>query len=69
MGSAVSWLGESFEERVRRSGTLVAAGMVVTVPTLFWNHALSFILFGALGLGLTAAGVLLFLHAAVTRRS
>jgi hypothetical protein len=60
-------LQRTLEGRIRVAGRLIAAGLVVQLGTLFWNHALSFILFTSVGALLTSAGVLLYLHTLATR--
>jgi hypothetical protein len=63
----VKRLRRTLEWRIRIAGRLIAAGLLVQLGTLFWNHALSFILFTSVGAGLAGAGVLLYLHTLATR--
>jgi len=55
------------EARVRRAAGLIAAGLVGELVSLYWNHALSFILFAGVSAVLTGGGVLLYLYVVVTR--
>jgi hypothetical protein len=48
------------EARVRLSGGLVLAGLLIELATLFWTHSLSFTLFAALGSPLALAGMAIF---------
>jgi hypothetical protein len=52
--------------RLRQAGALVIAGLLVQGASLFWNHALSFILFISFGCVLFAAGAVLYLYAIVS---
>jgi hypothetical protein len=52
--------------RLRQAGALVIAGLLVQGATLFWNHALSFILFISLGCLLFVAGAVVYLLAIVS---
>ena len=51
----------AIERRLRISGLLVGVGLLLQFFTIFWNHPLSFLLFLALGIPLTLAGVLIYL--------
>lgn len=53
--------------RLQLAGLLIAAGIVVELGTLFWNHPISLFLFLTLGAGLVVAGMLLYLWSVVTR--
>lgn len=58
------------ERRLRRSGILVAIGLVAELISLLWNHPTAFFLFTGAG-ALMAAGVVLYLYslAAVQEQS
>ena len=56
-------LPKSFEASLRLSAGLVVAGLLVALPTLFWTHAISFLLFLGLAAMLVALGVLVYLLA------
>ncbi len=53
--------------RVRGAATLVGAGLIVELGSLYWNGALSFIVFGGAGALLAGAGIALYLYAVATR--
>lgn len=55
--------------RLRQAGGLVIAGLLVQAASLFWNHALSFILFISIGCLLFAAGAVVYLWAVVSNRT
>lgn len=59
---------EGFARRLYISGWLIAAGLVVVLATLFWNHPVSMTLFLCLGAVLVLAGMALFLWSAVSGR-
>lgn len=67
MSEPVAPIGRFREARVRRAACLIAAGLVVELLSLYWNHALSFILFGGVGAMLTGSGILLYLYVVATR--
>lgn len=54
-------LPRTFENRLRLAAGLVLVGLVVALPTLFWTHPLSFMLFVPVASGLTALGILVYL--------
>jgi len=54
---------QSFEARLRLSAGLIVFGLLVALPTLFWTHALSFMLFMVVSGTFTALGVALYLYA------
>lgn len=54
--------------RLRQAGVLVIAGLLVQGASLFWNHALSFILFISAGCLLFGAGAVVYLYAVVSSR-
>jgi energy-converting hydrogenase Eha subunit E len=49
------------EKRLRIAGILVALGLVILFLTIFWNHPLAFVVFLAVGVPITLAGILLYL--------
>ena len=54
--------------RLQLAGLLVAAGIVVELGTLFWNHPVSLFLFLSLGAGLVGTGMVLYLWSVVIRK-
>ena len=54
--------------RLRQAGALIIAGLVVQGASLFWNHALSFILFISIGCLLFGVGAMVYLFAIVSSR-
>ena len=54
-------LPHGFEARLRLSAGLIVFGLLVALPTLFWTHALSFMLFITVSGTFTALGILLYL--------
>ncbi len=59
---------KEFPARLRWAGRLLAAGLLIELPTLLWPHTVSFFLFLGGGALLAGAGVVLYLFAVVTRR-
>ena len=57
----------AIEKRIRWSGLLVVAGLLVQVLTLPWLHPLAFMAFLAIGCPLSLAGVLLYLYSLAAR--
>ena len=53
--------------RLRLAGLLVATGIGIELPTLFWNHPVSLFLFLFLGNVLIGGGMLLFLLSIMKR--
>lgn len=53
------------ERPLRTSVLLIAVGLLVQLGSFTWNHPLAFILFGVGGGGLLAAGLGVFLVAAI----
>jgi hypothetical protein len=51
----------ALSRRLKLSGLLVGAGLVVEAVTLFWQHPTAFLVFLFLGGSLVAAGVLVYL--------
>ena len=62
-----SRLPPALATRLRWAGILIAAGIVIEVATLFWNHTVSLFLFLGPGVLLVGAGMLLYLWSVVTR--
>jgi hypothetical protein len=60
--------GTKMTRRLRQAGALIIAGLLVQGASLFWNHALSFILFISLGCLLFGVGALVYLYAIVSNR-
>jgi hypothetical protein len=56
----------TIERRVRWSGLLVVAGLVLQMLTLLSIHPLAFVSFLLLGCPLVAAGMLLYLYSLVS---
>ena len=56
----------NIERRIRHAGTLIVAGLILQVFTLFSTHPLSFMAFLLIACPLIAAGILLFLSALVS---
>lgn len=54
---------EAFSKKLRTSGLLILAGLLVEALSLVWNHPLSFVAFVGLGGLLLAAGMALYLWA------
>jgi hypothetical protein len=57
--------GLFIERRIRWSGRLIAAGLIVQMLTLLVTHPLAFICFALVGCPLAGAGILLFLYSLV----
>lgn len=55
------------EKRLRLSGILIAAGLLVELITLRWSHPTAFLLFLGLGGLLMAIGILSYLYLLVSR--
>lgn len=56
----------TIERRIRWSGLLVVAGLVLQMLTLLSVHPLAFVSFLLLGCPLVAAGMLLYLYSLVS---
>lgn len=54
------------EKRIRLSGLLLIAGLLVELVTLHWSHPTSFLFFLLLGGLLMATGILMFLLSLVS---
>ena len=54
------------EQRLRRSGKLVAIGLIAELISLLWNHPTAFFLFLGVGALLMVAGILLYFYSLVT---
>ncbi len=57
---------EVLHRRLKLSSTLIAAGLLVEVATLFWSHPLTFLAFILLGGTLVGMGVVLYLYSLVS---
>jgi hypothetical protein len=57
------------EGRIRVSGWLIAAGLLVQLVSLIWTHPLAFMVFLLIGTPLVAVGALLYLFSLVTMNS
>jgi hypothetical protein len=59
------WAQRGDEYRTQRllrwAGGLIAAGLLVQLVTLYWNHPIAFLVFIGLGVSLVAAGILVFM--------
>jgi protein-S-isoprenylcysteine O-methyltransferase Ste14 len=55
--------------RLRQAGGLIIAGLLVQGASIFWNHALSFILFISVGCLLFGMGGVVYLWAIVSNRT
>ncbi len=65
--SSLPGLRNGLAGRLQSSGLLTAAGLGVALPTLFWNHPVSFFLFAVPGAVLVSAGMSLYLWSVATR--
>ena len=54
------------ERRLRRSGLLVAIGLIAELISLLWEHPTAFFLFLGAGAVLIAAGILYYFFSLVT---
>lgn len=54
------------EGRIRWSGMLIVAGLVVQMLTLLWTHPLAFICFALVGCPLVGVGILFYLYSVVS---
>ena len=54
------------EERLKRSGILVAGGLLAELISLLWNHPTAFFLFLGVGAVLIAAGIIYYFYSLVT---
>lgn len=54
------------ERRIRWSGILIGAGLIIQMLTLLWTHPLAFIAFLLVGCPLVAAGILFYLYSVVS---
>jgi hypothetical protein len=59
----------SIERRIRWSGMLIVAGLIVQMLTLLWTHPLAFVCFLLAGCPMVGAGILLFLYSLVSHKS
>ena len=54
------------ELRLRRSGLLVAIGLIAELISLLWNHPTAFLLFLGAGVVLIAAGIIFYFYSLVS---
>jgi hypothetical protein len=54
-------IGVAMEKRLRLAASLVLAGLLVELITLFWSHPTTFLVFLILGGSLIVLGVLVYL--------
>ncbi|HTR48603.1 MAG TPA: hypothetical protein VMM16_14570 [Verrucomicrobiae bacterium] len=52
----------SIERRIRWSGILIGAGLIIQMLSLLWTHPLAFVAFLLIGCPLVAAGILFYLY-------
>jgi uncharacterized membrane protein len=57
------------ERRIRWSGRLIAAGLIVQMLTLLATHPLAFICFAMVGCPLVGVGILVFLYSLVEHQA
>jgi len=57
--------GNFIERRIRWSGILVGAGLIIQMLTLLATHPLAFVAFLLIGCPLVAIGILLYLYSLV----
>jgi predicted membrane channel-forming protein YqfA (hemolysin III family) len=55
------------ERRLRISGSLIIAGLMVEIISLMWSHPTAFLLFLLLGGLLLALGIIIYLYSLVAR--
>jgi hypothetical protein len=55
----------TIERRIRWSGILIVAGLIVQMMTLPWTHPLAFMCFLLIGCPLVAVGILFYLYSLV----
>ena len=56
------------ERRIRYSGILIAAGLIIQLISFIWVQPLAFMAFIVISCPLVAIGILLFLHLLVANR-
>jgi hypothetical protein len=54
------------EQRIRWTGILIVAGLILQMLTLPWTHPLAFVCFLLVGCPLIAAGILIYLCSLAT---
>ena len=64
-GGKVTSQPTKLERRLRRSGLLVAIGLLAELISLLWNHPTAFFLFLGIGAVLMAAGILYYFYSLV----
>ena len=55
------------EKRIRWSGILICAGLLVQIATTRWTHPLSFMAFLVIGCPLMFAGAAIYLYSLVSK--
>jgi hypothetical protein len=61
--TATSTTATFIERRIRWSGMLIVAGLILQMLTLLWTHPLAFVCFLLVGCPLVAGGILAYLYA------
>lgn len=56
------------ERRIRYSGILIAAGLIIQLISFIWVHPLAFMAFIVISCPLIAIGILVFLYSLVANR-
>jgi len=59
----------TIERRIRWSGILIVAGLIVQMVTLLWTHPLAFVCFILVGCPLVGAGILLYLYSLLSHHA
>jgi hypothetical protein len=54
------------EQRIRRSGVVVAIGLITELISLMWNHPTAFFLFLGAGASMISAGIFFYFYSLVT---
>lgn len=58
----------SMDRRLRISGALVLAGLVIEALALRWSHPTAFLVFALVGIPVQFIGIVIFLYSLVTIR-
>ena len=56
----------ALHRRLRLSGILISAGILVEIATLYWSHPATFLAFILVGGSLVGLGVVLYLYSIVS---
>lgn len=59
----------SMASKLRISGILLLCGLAVTIVSLIWKAPLGFLVFAAIGVGLTFIGIVFYLFSLVSTHS